>query len=213
MHYGRGERRPLHNEPMMAIEAVLLNGGAGTRMGGQKGRLRVGGEPMEERIARLLEDGGYPVTAVGHRVAAATACLTDERPLEGPLVALAHFRPRREYVFLCGCDLPAFEIEIVRVLAERIGDAEAAIPAVGDRLQPLAALYRAESLTAIGPLVASGERRLMAWVARLDAVTVPECEFPRPACLRSANTPAELAAILAEAGLGVGEPAPDDGLQ
>jgi molybdopterin-guanine dinucleotide biosynthesis protein A len=191
---------------MATIEAVLLNGGAGRRMGGQKGLLRVQGEPMEERIARLLRESGYPVTVLGRPIHAAAVCLPDNQPLAGPLAALANFRPSRELVFLCACDLPAFEPEIVSWLALRIGTSDAVIPILRGQLQPLAALYRATSLATIPPLVASGERRIMAWVERLSYRTIPEDGLPRPERLRSANTPAEFERALREAGLDAGPP-------
>lgn len=186
---------------MATIEAVLLNGGAGRRIGGRKGRLLVQGEPMEERIARLLSGCGYPVTVLGRPIRTATVCLPDVQPLAGPLAALAHFRPSGEFVFLCACDLPAFEAEIVSWLAPRIRTSDAVLPVVRGRLQPLVALYRATSLATIPPLVAAGERRLMAWVRGLSYQTIPEEELPRPERLWSANTRAEFEDTLRRAGL------------
>src|SRR5579862_4903187 len=177
---------------MNQIEAILLTGGASRRMGADKAGITVQREPLAARIARLLAERGVPVTVCGRDPIEGHGFMRDAEEYAGPLVALAGFVPSHEFVFVVSCDLPRFETAVVDLLLARIGSQDAAIPIVGDRAQPLCALYRAQSLTIAGSLVQSGERRVMSWVGRLDLVLVPEIE---PAWVANVNTPEELRAL------------------
>lgn len=171
------------------IEAVLLTGGRSSRMGRDKAAIPIDGVPMGERIARELARVCEPVTVVGRSAIEGFAFLEDEEEFAGPLVALSRVRPVAEFVFVASCDLPLFDASVVEELAVRIGDADAAIPVVDGRLQPLCALYRASAFGRISP----GQRRVMAWLGSLQAVGVTD--LPRPEAVRNANLPEELDAL------------------
>ena len=157
-------------------------------MGQDKAKLLVDGEPQAERIARLLVDAGIPVTVCGRQPIAGCAFLKDAEEFSGPLVALSRFDPTKGFVFVVSCDLPGFDVEVVRALALQISDKGAAIPACEGRLQPLCALYRPESLAVAREIARGGERRVMRWIERLDYVTVTSLD---PKWLSNVNTPAD----------------------
>lgn len=171
------------------VEAILLTGGASRRMGTDKAKLLVEGEPLGQRIARLLTERGIPVTVCGREPLAGYAFQEDEAELAGPLAAISLFEPTRELVFVASCDLVGFDSGVVDILADRIGGKEAAVPTDGERLQPLCALYRSSAFRKAAELAAQGEVRVMAWLRELEVVEVSGVPSE---WIRNVNTPADL---------------------
>src|SRR4051812_28771963 len=96
-----------------SLEAVLLTGGASRRVGEDKAKLLVEGEPLARRISRLLIDSAIPVTVLGGEPLPDCEFLADEEAFRGPLAAISRFIPSREYVFVCSCDVPGFSPELI----------------------------------------------------------------------------------------------------
>ena len=85
----------------------------------------------------------------------------------------------------------------------------AAMPILGQRLQPLCGLYRAETWALLHEQVGAGERRMMRWVNRLDVVAVDTDDFlragiPPDACC-NVNTREELNEFLQRRSAGRGD--------
>lgn len=179
----------------MDVEAVILGGGSSRRMGSDKAAILVNGEPMIERLVRLLTSAGYRCTVLGPQGTA------DREPGSGPLRALADFSPSAPWVFVCACDLPRFDPVAVRYLRSKAEGFDAVIPVIGGKPQPLAALYSAEAQKAAKSLDQS-ERRIMAWIQLLHAKMIEDAEMTRddvsPKFLTSANTREEWERLLAE---------------
>lgn len=171
------------------IEAVLLTGGASRRMGSDKSKLLIEGETLGSRIARLITGLGIDVTVLGREPIKGHGFLADLGEFEGPLAALARFSPTKPLLFICSCDLPGFDPRLLEHLAATIGDSQAAIPEVGGRIQPLCALYRNDAMTVAREVAESGERRIMAWIDRLEMqlVTLPNEDWAS-----NVNAPDEL---------------------
>jgi molybdenum cofactor guanylyltransferase len=169
------------------IEAVLLTGGASRRMGQDKAKIVVEGEPLAARIARLIAPEVARVTVLGREPVEGYVFLPDEEAYLGPLVALARFRPSAPLVFVSSCDLPRFDARVIPLLRERMGEDDAALVSWQDRPQPLCALYRASCWAILDELAQRGERRMMAWLDRLRWTLVDE------RALEAAGLPPELA--------------------
>ena len=157
------------------IEGFILVGGASSRMGSDKARLRLGGRTFVERIAAALSFVTERVSVVGARQEEAAAWQLPVAPdvyekwgalggLHAALVAA-----RAPWAAVVACDLPLVTGELFARLASLRENFEAVVPVQPDaRLQPLCALY------AVGPcrkvaeeLIASGERRPRALVRRV----------------------------------------------
>jgi molybdopterin-guanine dinucleotide biosynthesis protein A len=171
------------------IEAVLLTGGASRRMGRDKAKLLVEGEPLAERIIRLLREAGITVTTCGREPIEGSRFLADQEEFAGPLAALSAFRPKKDLVFVCSCDLPGFDSAIVVRLREALQNHDAAVPESNGRLQPLCGLYRPKALEWAGELHREGERRVMKWLDRLNFATVTD--IPE-SWIRNVNSPGDL---------------------
>jgi molybdopterin-guanine dinucleotide biosynthesis protein A len=186
----------------MEIEAIVLTGGTSTRMGQDKASMRVDDESLAQRTANRLIATGCAVTICGSEPIRGRAFLADAIPHAGPLVALANFKPRRQFVFVAACDMPRFDSALASVLSSLIGSNQAAVPKIEGRLQPLAALYSAAAFPIAKELVDQGKRSMMAWLDALKVRTVEETELRshgiNPTSVSSANTPEELARLVAK---------------
>jgi len=187
------------------VSAALLLGGASTRMGRDKARLPVAGEPAGTRLAKLLgslfEDvllvgGEAPADAPGRRVA----------DTEGPRCALrgvasALAAAREERVLVLATDLMAMTPDLLLGLTA-FPEADAVVPRAGGFAQPLCALYRrAPALAAARHCLA---RETLALVALLDRVSVRWLEGedlaaldPEGLALANVNTPADYERLVA----------------
>jgi molybdopterin-guanine dinucleotide biosynthesis protein A len=178
----------------MDIEAVVLTGGASSRMGTDKASLPVDGEPTASRIVRLLQETGIPTTILG------PGGVPDATPTDGPLAALAAFAPSQPWLFVASCDLPRFDARIVPFLYELAPAGDGAVPLIDGRLQPLCGVYRSTTLLAAAALHCTGVKRIMAWVDMLSTVRVgPEALSAAgldPRCVQGANTPEEWRALV-----------------
>ncbi len=187
------------------ISAALLLGGASTRMGRDKARLELRGEPAATRLARLLaslfEDvllvgGDAPAEAPGRRV----------RDLDGPACALrgvasALAAAREERVLVLATDLMAMTPDLLLALAA-YPEADAVVPRAVGFAHPLCALYRrAPALAAAQRCLASESLALNSMLAQLDVRWLEGDDLaaldPDGAALGNVNTPDDYARLLA----------------
>jgi molybdopterin-guanine dinucleotide biosynthesis protein A len=191
------------------VSAALLLGGESTRMGRDKARLEIRGEPAAVRLARLLAGlfddvllvgGDPPAAAPGRRV--------PDR--EGPRCALrglasALAAAREERVLVLATDLMAMTPDLLLALVA-YPVADAVVPRAGGVAQPLCALYRREP--ALAAARRSLERGRLALMSVLDPLAPRWLEGddlaavdPNGLALRNVNTPEEYAELAArEAG-------------
>jgi molybdopterin-guanine dinucleotide biosynthesis protein A len=184
----------------MMTEGVLLTGGASRRMGSDKSRLMVGGEPIAIRTARLLSEHCSRVTVLGRFPVAGHGFLEDQEDFAGPLNALARFIPNADTVFVASCDMPLFDGRMVPFLISHLESREAVMPFAEGHLQPLCAVYSADAWNVLARVLAEGQRSIKAWLERLQIQTVDPEEFARvgidPRAYRGANSPEELESLL-----------------
>ncbi|MBS1721928.1 MAG: NTP transferase domain-containing protein [Armatimonadetes bacterium] len=187
----------------MRLEAVLLTGGRVSRMSFHGCDYIVGGEPLAERMARLLATVVERVTVIGKRAVQGCSFLSDEG-CEGTLSALAQFHPLARLVFVAACDMPLFDPGIVTFLEQRIladASANAVVPFVNGGSMPLCALYRSEAFSMIQTVVAEERHSLLSWtdtlwVERVEASALEEAGIDPEACV-PVRTPEEFAAVSA----------------
>jgi molybdopterin-guanine dinucleotide biosynthesis protein A len=172
-----------------SASAIILAGGRSARMGRPKATMRLGGVTLIERtvaeLARVFDDivvvappesEGIELPALG-----AVTIVHDENAYQGPIGALARGLrvARHEVAFACSCDLPMLRCEAASWLVSLIGGYDAVIPEIGERLQPLHAVYRRRCAGPLDAMLARGEHRLSAVAAAVDARIVSEPEYRR----------------------------------
>jgi molybdopterin-guanine dinucleotide biosynthesis protein A len=134
---------------------VVLAGGAGRRIGGEKTLVELDGRPLLHYPLAVLHatlgdvvvicKESTPLPELAGR--AAIWCEPEEprHPLAGVAWALRQ-APGRD-VLVCAGDMPLVTAELVRMLlAVRAGEAAAVVPVAGGRLEPLLAVYRPAAL-------------------------------------------------------------------
>ena len=181
----------------MDVEAVLLTGGASRRMGTDKAELAVGGTTLAERTLAEFDRVGVPVTVLGRAPLEGRPFHPDVEEFAGPAVALSRFAPSCANVFVCSCDLPNFDADIVPALLPLVAGHDVVVPAVGGRPQYLCALYTSAALAQLKNLVENQHvRSMQRFVGSLDARLVDEDELEElgvsPPSVVGANTPDEL---------------------
>ena len=210
----------------VAVESVLLAGGFSRRFGDrEKLTADVAGEPMIRRIARTVEPLSRRLVVSCRReqrdeLAAALGATDgrerdipvsfafDDRPDGGPLAGLAssvdEIGDDTDATLVLGGDFPlvrtaAFE-NLLTALGGEFGDgapAEAALPSVDDRLQPLCAACRTGALRS--GVASVGEARNRAVLSAFDPLsvrTIPADQLPGgEASFRNVNTPTDLREI------------------
>jgi molybdopterin-guanine dinucleotide biosynthesis protein A len=179
-------------------ESVILAGGNSRRMGQSKAALAVDGVPMSHRITSELNRNGWKVTILGGDPIEGCRHLGDEHPGNGPLAALAGFKPADDFVFVAPCDIPRFDGRLPALLHGLVDGFEAVIPVLDGRDQTLCALYRN---TAFVKLAAHPEIfRVRDWIEFLRVRRVEETELQSLGgsvdWIRSVNTPEEFSSLV-----------------
>ncbi len=168
-------------------------------MGVDKASLVVGDVPLAVTAARALAQVADPVLAVGDE--AGTGLETVSDPRKGPLLAFVHGGEAlagagfHGPILLLACDLPFVTPALLALMVEALGEADAAVPILGGRDQPLAACYAARAVVRARRLAEAGEERLLGLLGVLRVRRLAETEWTRvapPTSLLDVDTPADL---------------------
>ena len=159
----RGKKGKMVAQRIPAAGFVLV-GGQSRRMGRDKALLEFAGQPLFLRVADLLQPYVEEVTLLGSVARYAgfgLAVLEDQHPGQGPLGALySGLRNSScDWNLFFACDLPFLKRRLVEILLERTSEttAQAIVPKVGDRWQPLCAAYHRSCLSSIEVLMKRSE--------------------------------------------------------
>ena len=165
----------------MRIVAVILAGGAGSRIGGGKTSRRLGGRTLLDRASnqagkwsdRVAVAVREPDQAKGTRL----RIILDDSEIEGPLAGLAaglrYARDEHaEAVLTLPADMPFLPADLGERLQDAIGGSAAAIACSGGRLHPVCGLWRTASLDQLADYVASGQRSLQGFAEAIGSVAV-----------------------------------------
>jgi molybdopterin-guanine dinucleotide biosynthesis protein A len=192
-----------------AVTGIVLAGGRSTRMGRDKAWLPFGDETMLMRVVRSvgsvsdelivvarpgddLPFPGLPARVVFDPVA-------DLGPLAGIAAGLSS--SATVINLIVACDMPLIRPPVLQRLIELRGDADICVAVAGGHASPLCAVYRAGVGAVAAELLASGERRVMALLDRVETKRVDAAVFrdldPEFETFISCNTPEAYAALLA----------------
>lgn len=190
------------------VTALVLAGGAASRMGGSKAELRVGDRGLLEHslaVADAVVDEvlllpgarALPDCAAGRRLVA-------DWPGSGPLAALGAGleAARHPWCLLLPCDMPGLSADVARRLIERAALAEQDIVAVRSEAgwEPFLAVYRSTLVGQVRAELDAGRRSLAGLLERSATLAVESDSLrdvdPALRCLHNVNTPADLAAAV-----------------
>jgi molybdenum cofactor guanylyltransferase len=181
------------------ISTVILAGGQGSRMGGNKALQNLRGRPLIDWVfavvrpqsAEVLISANENQTAYAHL---GCPVIADHLPgYAGPLAGLqaAMQQANCAWVASVPCDTPYLPQDLIARLCTAMGDAEAAVAVVAGRRQPAIALYRKNVLPKLDAYLQRGERKVGGW---LDTLHVNEAVFDDADAFTNFNSLAELEA-------------------
>ena len=132
----------------MNISAALLVGGESRRMGQDKATLAFHGSPLWEiqlDLLRKMRPREIFLSARSDPVwrPADVHFVPDQTPSRGPLSGLAATlsRIRTDHLLALAIDMPLMTEDFLRSLCDMIKPSCGVIPMIGDRAEPLAAIY------------------------------------------------------------------------
>jgi molybdopterin-guanine dinucleotide biosynthesis protein A len=188
--------------------AILLNGGASTRLGRDKATLRVRGHTMLERAIDVLAAVVDEILVVGRPEAcpphpAVTRAIADAVGRTGPLggIYTGLMAMSRPYGFVVACDMPCLDAEVIRRQLALAPRADAVVPTWDGYWEPLHAVYSQDCLPAARRQLESGDLRIRSFYGAVDVLfwdVVADGIGTRP--FTNVNTKADLAALLREPG-------------
>lgn len=161
--------------------AIILAGGVSSRLGQDKGLVRLGGKPLIqhvlEKVESLVDERLVVVSSEDQtkqytkELGFETKVIADEAEFHGPLggAAAGFEKARGEYSLLIACDTPFASKNVLQLLLELSLNKSAVIPRWPNCcIEPLEAVYCTKpALEAARDGLRSGEVRMQAMVNRL----------------------------------------------
>lgn len=148
---------------------VVLAGGDGSRIGGNKPRLTLAGERLIERTLRqALTWSDAVAVSIRHPAQVEpldAQLITDAEDVAGPLAGLVSAlrfgaRSRREFVLTTAVDMPFLPQDLPDRLLEAIGDMVCAIPSSCGQLHPVCSLWRTSAAEKLEDYLSGAQRSL-----------------------------------------------------
>jgi molybdopterin-guanine dinucleotide biosynthesis protein A len=160
----------------MTFTALLLAGGESRRMGRDKAAVVFGDEPLWRRQLRILRDLGPEKVFVSARTESSwlppgTELLLDEPPSRGPLSGLtkALVQMQTSHLLVLAVDMPFVTREHLRLLCSLAEPGCGVVPIIGERTEPLAAIYPAEAAGDFAAALAGTDFSLQRIIRKLAA--------------------------------------------
>lgn len=193
------------------VGGIVLFGGRSQRMGQPKAWLPFGDEYLLQRVVRIVGEVVGPIVVAGQRdqslpqlpddVLRVNDTVADAGPLAGIVAGLAGLEGRCDAAFVVPCDHPLVKPAFIRLLIDRIGDAEVLVPEKDGRWYPLTALYRMSTRTIAERQMAQGQRRAASFARECQALVLSPNDFasvdPEAESLLNINDPDEYRRVLA----------------
>jgi len=142
-------------------------------MGTDKGALPFGGETMLARITRLVREITAEVIVVGRSDQAGVTihdAVEDQGPLSGIAAGLA--ASTTDLNVVVACDMPLIKPAVLRRLLEAIDSNDACVAVADGHASALCGVYRSRVAGDAQALLASGERRVMRLLDRIETKRV-----------------------------------------
>ncbi len=187
--------------------ALILAGGKSSRMGQDKACLPFGKATLLEfLVERLRKVCGQifmvtrPQQSYAHlKLPVLLDVMPDKFSLGGLYSGL--LQSPAEVNFVCACDMPLIAPRLVNFLFEQLADHDAAVPQIGQQLEPLCAVYAKICLPAIHARLLANDLRMSGWLAdvRSRFISTEEIETfdPHLHSFLNINTPADYQRLLA----------------
>jgi molybdopterin-guanine dinucleotide biosynthesis protein A len=189
----------------MTFSAVLLAGGESRRMGRDKATLEVRGQPLWQRQLQQLRRLRPERVFISARTIPAwlpddVVLLLDASPSRGPLSGLTRALGAIEttHVIVLAVDMPFMTVGELARLVEQTTEGRGVVPIIGDRAEPLAAIYPTAALVDFEAALGGSDFSLQAVVRTLvasDKVRLSPIDQNGLQFYRSVNQPSDLGVL------------------
>jgi molybdopterin-guanine dinucleotide biosynthesis protein A len=193
----------------MTLSAVLLAGGESRRMGSEKATIIFQGEPLWRRQINLLRNLHPDEIFISARVEyswrpADTQLLLDEPPSRGPIsgLAAALTRMQTDHLIALAVDMPCMTSAHLRFLCNLTTPGCGVLPMIGERSEPLAALYPREACSDFSAALAGDEfslQPLSRHLVQAGKLRIFQISEKEEELYRSVNEPRDLSVETASA--------------
>src|SRR6266403_4224636 len=160
----------------MTLTALLLAGGESRRMGRDKATIEFDGQPLWARQIETLRSLGPEGILVSARTKPAwlpadAEFVQDDPPSRGPLSGLtkALVAMRTTHLVALAVDMPFMTSEQLRRSCKLAKAGRGVVPVIGDRAEPLAAVYPAEAAPQFAAALAGVDFSLQEIIRQLVA--------------------------------------------
>lgn len=187
--------------------ALVLAGGRGVRIGGNKAAVELGGAPLLQWVVDAVEtvadtimfsiapEQQLPPVRCRARAFLCEDLLPGRGPLTGIFSGLQ--ATEDEHVLVVPCDAPFLQPELLKMLWSYRHRYDAVVPVVDDHYQTLVAVYGRSCITPMEIALNSGDLSMRSVLSGLDVRYVSERELraadPELRSFRNVNSTAELA--------------------
>lgn len=154
---------------MSHLAVVILAGGEGRRIGGDKPLLMLAGERLIDRALRQARTWSDIIAVTARHPAQIeplnATVIIDDQHIAGPLAGLVSAlrfgaKAGRAFVLTTGADMPFLPRDLPGHLLSSIGDAGCAIPSSGGHIHPVCGLWRTSAVDQLPSYLDGGRRSL-----------------------------------------------------
>ncbi len=167
------------------ITGIVLAGGEGRRLGGNKALLELRGCSLLARVVARVRPLCAEVMVVGELSTAdpilGTRSVADIHPGHGALggIHAGLQAARTEYSLVVGCDMPFLNRDLLRYMIGQIEGYDVIIPRLKGLTEPLHTLYSHNCLEPIEHLLTQGGGRITSFFPQVRVRYVEEAEVDR----------------------------------
>ncbi len=186
------------------VTGVLLAGGKSRRMGQDKAKLTLNGQPLFDRSLKLLQQFFATTFIAGDRPDLARPdipAIPDIYPGSalGGLYTGLH-AAKTDWIFVAPCDMPYPDARIAERLLQQRDGVDAVVPRTPDGYEPVFALYHKNCLPQMDQMLRQNEFRIYDFYQRIAIRYLDPPDLPNgwQRALLNVNTPEQLARLKEE---------------
>ena len=148
------------------MTAIILAGGRSSRLGRNKALEKIGGKYLIKRVidslAQLGDDIIVVSTAPNQLPSLNIEKVLDTYPHTGAKVGLCTGinASLSFYTLVVACDMPFLNIDLLRYLLDSAPGFDAVIPRIGDKIEPLHAVYSKNCIPALEEQISKGKLKI-----------------------------------------------------
>jgi len=162
------------------MTGIILAGGKSRRMKKDKALLEIGKKQVIKLIVEKLKIVFDNVLIIGNSsldyqflgVRIVEDAVSEKGPLGGIYTGLS--ASQSEYNFICGCDMPFLNVDLLRFMVSETDDNDIIIPVIKGFVEPLHAIYSKRCLPAIKSRIEAEDLKVKSFFSEVKCKHLPE---------------------------------------